>query len=102
MSATYVRWDDDLRAAFNRLCAREGFSAAARALHMCERHLNYYRKGQSTGGATGAVRPRKFLSLNVLVRLADALDDLELENREALTQREWSDRGEWAYFVETA
>jgi hypothetical protein len=98
----YVLWDEALRLAFDRLIDREGFSGAARALHMPEPNLRNYRRGLSTGGPAGSVRERKFLSLDVLERLARALDDLELENREALTQREWSDRGEWAYLVEAA
>jgi hypothetical protein len=95
----FVRWDDALRADFERLIEREGFSGAARALYMAERNLYDLRRGLSRAGyKQGRKLPRKFLSLELLERLAGALDDLEVENREALTQREWSDRGEWLYF----
>jgi hypothetical protein len=94
----FVLWDDDLRRAFDRLCARQGLSAAARTLHMPESNLRDYVRGLSRAGSgRGAHVPRKFLSVGVLERLAAALDDPGIENREALTQREWSDRGEWRY-----
>ena len=99
MSA-YVRWDAELQESVNRLIQREGFSATARLLHMPERNLTDLRNGYSRSGyTTGRRTPRKFLSLTLLERLADALDDPEVENREALSQSEWCDRGEWTVVV---
>lgn len=96
---SYVRWDEDLQESVNRLISREGFSASARILHMPERNLTDLRGGWSRSGFKDGRRTRrKFLSLALLERLADALDEPGIENREALTQTEWSDRGEWAYF----
>lgn len=101
--ASYVRWDEELQESVDRLIAREGFSATARILHMPERNLTDLRAGYSRSGFKDGRRTRrKFLSLALLERLADALDEPELENREALSQAEWSDRGEWAYFKATA
>jgi hypothetical protein len=98
----FVRWDAELQEAVNRLIQREGFSAAARALYMPERHLTDLRGGFSRSGFKDGRRTRrKFLSLPLLHRLVSALDETELEEREALTQREWSDRGEWLYRSET-
>ena len=100
-AALYVLWTDELQDAFNRLAAQEGsVSAAARRLEMTERLFYNYRHGRSCGKfgpRTGGVRPRKFLSLHALERLAIALGELELEDREALTRRGWSDRGEWSW-----
>lgn len=94
----FVRWDEDLRRAFDRLCAREGFCGAARALNMPEANLRDYVRGRSRAGVKGGRHvPRKFLSVGVLERLAAALDDPGVEDREALSQREWADRGEWLY-----
>jgi hypothetical protein len=100
---SYVRWDEDLQESVNRLIRREGFSASARILHMPERHLTDLRTGYSRSGFKNGRRTRrKFLSLQLLERLADALDEPEVENRPALSQREWCDRGEWAYFPKAA
>jgi hypothetical protein len=100
---SYVRWDEDLQESVNRLIRREGFSATARILHMPERHLTDLRSGWSRSGyRNGRRTKRKFLSLALLERLADALDEPEVENREALSQREWCDRGEWLYLPRTS
>lgn len=97
----YVLWDEELQEAFHRLAVQEGgVSAAARALGMSERLFYNYRKGMSVGKfgrRDRSTRPRKFLGLVVLERLALALDDPALESREALSHREWCDRGEWSW-----
>jgi hypothetical protein len=98
----FVRWDAELQGDVNRLIRREGFSATARILHIPERNLTDLRHGWSRAGRNNGRRtPRKFLSLTLLERLADALDDPEVENREALSQSEWCDRGEWLYLPRT-
>jgi hypothetical protein len=103
VSDLYVLWDDELRDAFNEFARREGVGRAARILNMQERVFWDYRHGYSRAGQhRGRRTARKFLALPVLERLAVALDDPMLENREALSQREWCDRGAWAYFSETA
>ena len=100
---TFVRWDDELQEAVGRLIGREGFSATARILHMPERNLTDLRNGYSRSGfKSGRRTKRKFLSLALLERLADALDEPEVESREALTQQQWCDRGDWAYLPRTA
>jgi hypothetical protein len=98
-SRLFVRWDPDVQAAFCELARRDGVAAAARRLEMNERAFHHYRNGLSRNGVRGGrVVPRKFVSVAVLNRLADALDEPLLTSREALSQQEWSDRGEWAYF----
>jgi len=89
----FVRWSPDLQDAFVRLGQQHGWSRAARILDMPERAYWDLRHGMSRGG--GKITRRKFLSTQMLGRIADALDDPELENREALPRRGWSERGEW-------
>jgi len=100
MTPLYVRWDDELRAAFNRLAEREGTRRTAELLGVDSRNLYNYRRGLSTGGNGGGVAPRKFLSVVRLGLLALALYEPELENREALGQREWCDRGLWDFYTQ--
>lgn len=96
----YVKWTPGLEIKFKELQDREGEHSAAALLETSTRNLYDFVRGLSRGKVRATedgqrVRPRKFIELRKVELLAAALEEPELDNVEALPQKEWKARGEW-------
>jgi hypothetical protein len=94
----YVKWTDELRDKFIELRDREGEQSAAQVLETSTRNLYDYCRGISRGKRNGnlsGTAPRKFVELKKVELLAEALYDSDIDDVEALTQKEWKARGDW-------
>jgi hypothetical protein len=96
----YVKWTPELQAKFKELREKEGEQFAATLLETSTRNLYDFIRGISrgkrrTGSDKQGTAPRKFVELKKVELLAEALDDRDLDDVEALTQAEWKARGDW-------
>jgi hypothetical protein len=94
----YVKWTDELQEKFIELRDREGEQSAAQVLQTSTRNLYDYCKGISRGkrnNGNQGTAPRKFIELKKVELLAEALYDSDIDDVEALSQKEWKARGDW-------
>ena len=90
MVRRYVMWDDEIQDGINELVEKHGIRTACEMLQIDRRKLYDLRFGfsQATVGWEKEIRIRRFVALELIEKLAMALDDPLLENRDVYTTSE--------------
>jgi hypothetical protein len=84
----FVRWDSEIQKAVDRVAELYGPTEGARKIGIHYRLFYDYRKGITRNNYSGVLRPRQYVSLHLVERLAELLGDPQLEDRVALTAQE--------------